>query len=105
MLQDWQRILAPEVQWQDVGWEYGHLSFVQDPFKKAKQGICRFSSSVLAGRGEEPAGLLDEVAGEGDWEVGDEPRFPPLPLPFPCRDGEAERDVDVVGTGTARFWS
>ena len=80
---------------------------MQEPFKKAKQGICLFSSSVLAGRCEEPAGLVDEVAGEGDGDVGDVPcwPFPPLPLPFLCRDGLAEREVGVTCPGAAREWS
>ena len=62
--------------------EYGQLSFLHDPFIRAKQGVFFFSASVLVG---------------GDRDVGETPLDPfsllplPLPLPFCLVDAVAER--------------
>ena len=85
-----------------AGCEYGQLSFLHDPFIRAKQGIFFFSASVLVS-------LMDDV-GEGDREVGEAPLDPfsllplPLPLPLGLADGVAERARSVMGPGTASPW-
>ena len=80
--------------------EHGHRSFVHVPLRNAKQGMLRFSSSVRCGLRGGLAVSCDDDAGEEDGSGGVADRCPcfPLPLPFRCLDGLAERDDADAGT-------